>query len=494
MMPRMSVIPASAQVPTQADVVVVGGGFAGLAVAGELEARGVRDVVVLESGPDAGREHYRAVLDEDTAVRRWLRPESDTSFWRPYRTNGGPHYGGIAGLRRRVGGRSLYWHGVALPIEPWALADGAWPEPVVTDLTTGYQGGASLYARVDGELAEWAGGATTSGPAVTVGDFVGTPTPQAVRAAGGDGRWAAFSPLSWWTSGTASVPIVADCHVAGVTLDRGAVTGVRVRHGSAVSDICTRCVVLAAGTVENSRLAMQSLVETGDLARPCLPGLVDKIAHGFAVTFDAADLPADLVDAAHQGVFCYAPAADHLRSNHFLILYRNEHGAIVLDTWLMGEQTGGEHGRVVAEPGDWPWAMRVAAGLGPADERLCRDQQHALGRLWEQVRDTVGLRGGDLAFDAAHGSADLPDRLLAARAATGRTEVRTYSFPLGAEQHEAGTTPLGSMLDDRHQFRAVPGLYAAGPSTFPRSGAANPAVTILALAKRLAGKLADVSG
>jgi len=63
--------------------------------------------------------------------------------------------------------------------------------------------------------------------------------------------------------------------------------------------------------------------------------------------------------------------------------------------------------------------------------------------------------------------------------------VCTYSFPLGTENHEAGTLPLGSILDDDHQFRGLAGLYAVGPAVFPRAGAANPALTILALASVL---------
>jgi hypothetical protein len=41
----------------------------------------------------------------------------------------------------------------------------------------------------------------------------------------------------------------------------------------------------------------------------------------------------------------------------------------------------------------------------------------------------------------------------------------TWWSPLGTEDHEGGTLPLGLLLDDRHEFKAIPRLFAAGPST-----------------------------
>ena len=63
----------------------------------------------------------------------------------------------------------------------------------------------------------------------------------------------------------------------------------------------------------------------------------------------------------------------------------------------------------------------------------------------------------------------------------------TWSNTLGTEDHEGGTLPLGGILDDDGEFRSVRGLYAAGPATFPRLGAANPSLTTLALVHRARG-------
>ncbi|HGH0635656.1 TPA: GMC family oxidoreductase, partial [Yersinia enterocolitica] len=48
------------------------------------------------------------------------------------------------------------------------------------------------------------------------------------------------------------------------------------------------------------------------------------------------------------------------------------------------------------------------------------------------------------------------------------------------------TLPLGEILNDNHEFNQINNLFAIGPSTFPRPGAANPSLTTLALSRRLA--------
>lgn len=482
--------------PRGSDVVIVGSGMAGLAVADGLRRRRPDvSVLVLESGPDCGRTHVRSALCEEDALHLWLSPDSDPCFWRPYETDG-PHYLGLSGLRRRVGGRSLYWGGALLPIEPWALQDRRWPASVVSDLVEGWDGGASLYSRVADEVSAWATPATVPNPpadALTIGSRRFQPTPQAVRRHG-EGRWAAFTPLDRLAEPNAgsSVVICPDCHVLGVTVGSGKVSGVRVHHADGLSDVRAGAIVLAAGTIENSRLAIQALADAGDLPDLRLGGLVDKIAHGFSVACPADELPPDVRRAAAAGGTFHLTLDASLRSNHFVHLSTTPTGMVAMDTWLMGEQVPGEAGEVRCDrSAQWPWPARVNARLGPADELLCEAQRAALGQFWREIAELFGMARDALVFDEAFGSTDLPSRLLAARAATDRIGPVSYSFPLGSEQHEAGTTPLGTLLDDRHEFRSLRGLTAAGPSAFPRTGAANPAMTILALGKRLAGELAS---
>ncbi len=477
------------------ETLVVGAGMAGLATAAELGRRGRGSVAVLEAGPDRGRTHIQTAHSPAEALRLWLHPDSDPDFRRPYRTAGGV-YRDLAGLRRRVGGRSLYWGGVLLPIERWALSE-EWPDAVVTALTATWNGGPSLYQRVVDDVVGW--GAEPPGAAgLTIGELAFDRTPHATRTEPGGG-WSAFSPLAWWDDDgdgdgdgdprVRRVPILAGHDVLGVRVERGRATGVLVRaEDGELHDLRANRVVLAAGTVVNSRLAIQALAASDAGAPRELPGLVDKISQGFTVALtDAERLPDAVRAAAREGHVYHRTGTAGTRSNQFVRFAESADGTVTMDSWTMGEQRRGPHGRVRCdESGAWPWPTTVHARLEAADEAVRTAQQHLLGELWAEMTQLLGVPADKLSFSPQHGSPDLADRLTAVRKPT----PLTYSFPLGSEQHEAGTLALGEVLDENHQFTAVPGLYACGPSVMPRTGAANPSMTTLALSKRLGAILA----
>ncbi|GIH11852.1 oxidoreductase [Rugosimonospora africana] len=468
-----------------AEVVIVGGGFAGLAVAGELARRDGPRPLVVEAGPDAGHAHYRWELDRATADSRWLDPPADPHFWRPYSATG-VTFTGMAGLRRRLGGRSLYWHGMALPIDPWALREPDWPAAVVRDLATEWDGGEPLLTRVQRDLAAWVGapggGLRPDQDPVKLAGYRFEAAPLAVRRAP-DGRWKAYSPLEHWSETTR---VLCDGYVTEVLLDRGRARGVRVRHAGTTRDIAADAVVLAASTIENSRLAIQALRSTGAIDEPRLDGLVDKVAQGFVATFAPDRLPPVLAGGAGTYV---APGGEGLRSNVYLNVSVNPAGLVVVDGYLIGEQRPGPHGSVRCVPApDAPWQSIVDCRLGPDDVELVARQRAELQRVCDELYG----EHHPLPFEDSpeFGSPDLADRLVTAQGFDRPGPPFTYAFPLGSELHEAGTLPLGRMLDDRHQLHAIPGLFVAGPASFPRSGAANPAVTILALGARLGATLA----
>lgn len=475
------------------DVVIAGGGFAGLAVARNLTGSGLR-VLVVEAGPDAGHRHYRSEFSGPEADARWLRPETDPHFWQSYDTTG-PGFGGIAGLRRRLGGRSLYWHGVVVPIEGWALAEG-WPAAVVHDLTTRWQGGPGLYDRVEAELAAWAHGALAPGDPVELAGHRFTPTPRAVRRAAGGASsvgWEAYSPLPELAD---DIQVLSDGHVIEVLRSGAAAAGVRVATAVGVREIRAPRVVLAAGTVENSRLAIQLLAPDGRLPTPVLPGLVDKIAQGFVATFVPDDLPAGLRRAARVGGSFRAPGCEALRSGVFVIASTNDAGVAVVDVYLMGEQLRGTSGEVSCEPRPQPpWPVTVRCEPGPADAPVIEGQRAELRRIWQELSALTSAPAAELPFsNGAFGTPDLAEALLRGGRMDAPDAPYTYAFPLGSELHEAGTLPFGPILDDQQQFRDVPGLFAAGPCCFPRTGAANPVLTILALSVRLAAHLRGERG
>lgn len=471
------------------ETLVVGAGMAGLAMAAELARRGRESVAVLEAGPDRGRTHVQNEYPSAEALRLWLRPETDPDFHRPYRTANGV-YRDLAGLRRRVGGRSLYWGGVLLPIERWALSE-HWPKTVVTELTESWDGGPSLYQRVVDDVVAW-GAEPPGAPGLTIGALELDRTPLATRSEA-SGRWSAFSPLAWWDDDgdprVRRVPILAGHDVLGVRVEQGRATGVLVRTvDGELLDLRAERVVLAAGTVVNSRLAVQALTASDAAAPRALPGLVDKISHGFTVSLpDAERLPDAIRAAAREGHIHHRTGTAGTRSNQFVRFTEGANGTVNLDSWTMGEQRRGPHSKVGCDDSAaWPWPTTVHSGLEAADEEVLASQQHLLGELWAEVSLLLGVPADPLQFSPRYGSPDLADRLTAARTTT----PLTYSFPLGSEQHEAGTLAFGEVLDEGHQFTDLPGLYACGPSVMPRTGAANPTMTTLALSKRLGAALA----
>ncbi|WP_435128974.1 GMC oxidoreductase [Actinacidiphila sp. bgisy144] len=479
--------------PPSADVLVVGGGLAGLYLARRMAATHSGSILVVEAGPDAGHGHLRWEHDREKADRIWLDPASDPYFRRPYHPTA-TGFDGISGLRGRLGGRALYWGGVALPIEPWALADGSWPAEVVADLTMPRNGEPPLYDSVVADLEKWAGGPLCAGRGFELGGRRFTEVPRAVLAEEGSPRWRAWSPLEDLHDPERPGAVSVRCDlqvVAVVTGPDGAARGVLVEHDGERTVIGAGRVVLAAGTVENSRLVLQALPPDGATGTASLPGLVDKLAQGFVTAFAPAAVPEQLRPFAEAGGLFMAPGPAGSRSNLFLRVYTNDHGLTVVDCYLMGEQTRDPSGRVWCEPGpELPWPTFAAGHVGEADRRLAGDQRRELRRMHQLLGGQANRTAAPLVFEDGFGSADLAGRITAGDSMQVPGQPVTYSFPLGWEQHEAGTLPLGgAVVDERAQVRAVPGLYVCGPATFPRTGAANPALTVLALAARLAGEL-----
>lgn len=450
------------------DVIVVGAGLSGLETACSLRAAGA-DVFVLAGGRTADEDRWSSALPG--------------------------HYREAPASRRGVGGRSLYWHGVVLRLEEWALRDPVWPSQAVEDLC-GAGDRRGLYELVESELAEWAGAPLDAArgdgdaelAAVLAGVLAGPGgrVPRAVRetAAG----WSAYTPLETWRRLPARRCLRARAEASMLLVRGGRAVGVRVRDARSglPSVVESARVVLAAGTLENTRLVAQVL---GDPDVEYV-GLADHLVQGFLVM-----LPAEAfgLRAPAEG-FAYAAGDAESRSNLFARVRPAGDGArFVLDVWAMGEQLPGAASRLAVErAASLPWAMRIEPGLSAADRVVLAAQRRLLAEVWYRLAAAVGVR--PLALD-------FPDFLLAPRPFTELRPLEarrlpgrpvTYTWPLGSVDHESGTLPLGGRhVDVDGSVRGVDGLYVTGPATFPRAGAANPSLTTLALARRTARLLAE---
>ncbi|ONK15802.1 GMC family oxidoreductase [Streptomyces sp. MP131-18] len=452
------------------DVAIIGSGMSGSAIAAEIEPTG-RTYLVIEAGADRGRRHIGA----RRRSAAWADPRLDPAF-RPFLPHGGGLYGSASGYRERLGGRSLYWRGICLRIEDAALAD--WPADVREALVgTGTAPG--CYAAAEAALHAWLRPGTLSGfrtgterAMVTALGGLGypaSPTPRAVLTLG-DGRWAAYSPAE-------ALPerrVVTGHRVTGVLRRAGGGYAV-LTDGGAGPAFTARRLVLCAGTFGNVTLTDALLRENGGAADGRSYPLLDHVAHGFVLVERGAEHePMDSsVLAGH----------DAAAGSHLVVERRRDPQGVLLDAWAMGEQPPRAAAALVLSgaPAAEPAAARVR--LGGAAREVMRGVRAEQRRLLTELAARLGLRTsavpGPLPYDAA---------VACARSRPGTAHF--YDAGLGELDHEAGALPLGGEhVGTNGELRCAPGVFVAGPALFPRAGAANPTLTILALARWVARQL-----
>lgn len=483
-----------------ADVLVVGGGLSGLQVARDLWANGAK-VVVLEAGPVGELSHINKRASAEESLRTWLEASSsDPMFRAVWRTQAPPHYAGYSGLRQVVGGRSLYWHGVVLPIEHWALEDRSWPTALCRDLTTTWQAGRGLYEQVLAELSAWAGTQVRTGQNRLVAmlhaiGFTGARSkPYAVRRFDDTGRWAAYSPLDVLLTEAADSLLVArhgppptifaDCQATGLRVDRVTqIPELDVCSAGRQMRVSAPFVVLAAGAIENARLVAKFVGNSFEAPAARRFTLYDHIVQGFI-----ARLPASLLsepsDALSNSWGAMIPGDATKRSNLF-VTAELQGDSWLLDAWEMGEQLPSAESWVEVFPDDQ--APLVNPGLSNADLLLVKQQQGSLNQFWSRIAAAVGIEISDLSFAAFGGQGQTYAELVRGGLACVKgSTAHTYYCPLGTVDHEAGTLPYGSVLNDNGGLQNYDRIRVVGPASFPRMGAANPSLTTIALARRTA--------
>lgn len=457
---------ASAKTPF--DCVVVGGGSAGLTAARTLSEHG-RRVAVVEAGPAPFLTHVsNTSLRYSRALTENLRNQVS---YGPKLTDGrafGPNFSCL-------GGRGLFWNGAAPrfrahDFEDWPFgaadleSDYAWAEREfhVTRLVGGTRIASALIAllRKEGLAAE---------PAPFAADVSFTP----------DGRLhpEVASGLGLFLRSAAGALTRGEIHVATDTVVRRvmhqgqAVQGViaaSASDGQALHEIAAKSVVLAGGGVESIRLA--ALSEVPDPEGRIGRGLQDHLF--YRAYFDAPQWYA--ADRPDFGAV-YVPSAS--ATGHQWEIHAPGRRLFAIDDATAWAPAKGEPYQLM---------VRAFAATEKRDVNRVETMDGPLGsaRIHFEWSDTDLARKAIIEAEAAHLASALAATMDGPRVA-----------PPGASYHEAGGLDMGadprrSVLTPEGAFHHMRGLYCVDAAAFPRIGATNPHLTIVAVSRRQSRRLA----
>lgn len=483
------------EIPDRVNILILGGGMSGLELAKHLNNRKVENVVVIEAGPADDCNHINAGEEYQRANEFWKNEDSDKYAYRSWCSLSEPHFSKGTCLRRRVGGRSLYWHGVILPIEAEVLE--YWPAIIVSDLTESWLEGPPLYTQVQSEILAWAEKSYDANYSLNFAGFEFKITPQVTKILGESGRWEAYSPLSYWKEDTpySDLPlIISEYEAESLIIRNGKCIGAKLRNikNNRIYDVLADKCVLALGTIENSRLAIQALYDSGNLIEKKITGVVDHIVQGFNVTFEYNKAPERIgkLIESHPDTIFFSPSLSGERFNLFFTVSESDFG-IELEVWTMGEQIPSNHGNISVETSDDVMPLTIACDFSDVDNSLIQKEKDELNIFWRDVCNDTKIPFEPLDFEAgfiihARTMGDVHNQFFSPSRIANYNVPITWISPLGTENHESSTLPLGEILNNNHEFNHIKNLFAIGPSTFPRPGAANPSLTTLAISRRLA--------
>ncbi len=457
-----------------ADVIVVGSGPAGMSVALELERRGLT-VLVLEAGGEYYDEASQAFFAGDVV--------------------GAPGFELDINRLRYFGGCSNHWGGFSRTLEDWDFCDkvdgvpGAWPI-----------GRADLdpYLKRASDILELGG----FPPDRPLGDML-------LHV-----HFTYSPPVSFATKYRAHVKASRTLNVALNTcvtnlVERdGRIVGVEIADPDGGRDLLKApWIVLGAGGVENSRMLLWANVRNeGRVVRE--PRALGKywMEHPHFTVGDALVVGDPRLDPDRRGRAYVAPTAKAIRERGILncglrIEPTNYDGTkqLVADLACVAPRLGKWAAKAVQ--------MRLACGLriraaweqGPRESNQVR-----LGTR----RDALGIPRVELHWKysalerhTARQTVLLLGEWLAGQG-MGRVRLEPWladdaDFPVDDEMvgnhHMGGTRmsddPTQGVVDRDCRVHGLQNLYLCGSSVFPSAGHANPTLTIVQLALRLAEHL-----
>jgi choline dehydrogenase-like flavoprotein len=502
-----------------ADVCVVGSGPAGIALVERLLGRG-RSVLVVESGP----------LTESSWADELNDGEDSADIGFGFRT----------GRRRVVGGNDGFWWGQCVRLEeddfaarPWIPMSG-WPIGPV-DLERYYTDAERWYGVENAPTAAQLDASLGRAPVLA-----GTPDFEK-RATVFSRTHRHARDLSAHCTGSSHAHLLHSATAIGLELTGSRVTGLRTRsRGGAERTVTAETFVLAAGGIENPRLLLLGDRAAGGRSSLDPHGLVGRFLQEHPSRFQRRILSPDPVALQREFVLRYKARHRFWPKLMLSAAAQERHSALGATAALVtrfcddssvealkafmgsvrarrpGTADLRRVGRVLRDGRALlPQFTERLRGFAPtsatAAELLVQVQLEQAPDAGNRIRlsdrvDAIGVPKAavDLKISAQteHTLAVVTDALDAElrTRGLGRLDpeighlIRPEEHGWAMAHHHAGTTrmatdPQRGVVDADCRVHGTGNLFVAGSSVFPTSGWANPTLTIVALAFRLAEHL-----
>lgn len=493
-----------------ADVCIIGAGPAGLTLARELVASN-GTVILLESGGVDSDDELQA-LNDGVAL-------------------GSPYRGLRATRHRQIGGSANLWNTAIegraaakyVPldhvdfVEHTAFHQSGWPPPFDrSHLKPFYERAHTVcgLGAFDSHSARWAR-REGHGPPLTDRDDLTV----RVYHAGPASQFTTALPDEIRRSENIRLVHNATCRSLLADGARRVVGADATSNAGNVFRVDARLFVVAAGAVENARLLLASA------------------DHGTALGNQHGWVGRCFMEHPRDYSLRLVPqSTDVFHELTFFDLHQSRDNAWIIGRLGLGESALRSHGfpnasvTLLPRPRRRPWLAALGRALGQQDRPLFQ-QRASLGYGWSRAanvarscdalqvlinleqhphpdnrvvlgsaRDANGVPRAELHWSwRAHEQATLgrlraflADRLNAL--GLGKVHVSTDALPDPNAHHHAGTTrisvdPGHGVTDTDCRVHGIDNLYVAGAAVFPTAGFANPTLTIVALALRLADHL-----